>query len=113
MVVDFYVGSGKPVLPDFGSETGARKTGFFGSITSKDVTALRLFGILGNDLDHPIHRVGSPEGFPRTANHFNSIDVFKERVLSVPIDTPERWVVNGPTVQEHQQLRGKAVRETP
>src|SRR6202040_2622227 len=37
-------------------------------------------GVLGDDIDHAIHRVGTPEGAARTADDFDAVDVLEQIV---------------------------------
>src|ERR1700716_1139574 len=56
--------------------------------------SFRLPGVLGNDVDDSVDGVRSPDCPARSANNFNPVDVFEQRVLNFPVDTGEKWRVH-------------------
>src|ERR1700730_11757694 len=54
--------------------------------------ALRVFGLLGDDIDHAVYCIAAPQRGSRPANHFDPLDVFDDRVLHIPIHSRGQWV---------------------
>jgi hypothetical protein len=58
-----------------------------------------IFRILRNDIDDAIYCVGSPYSSTRTSNDFDSVYVFKQRVLNLPIDTGKERGINAAPIK--------------
>src|SRR5712692_5904788 len=53
-----------------------------------------VFGVLGDDVDHSVDSVRSPDGATGTADHFDPVDVLEQCVLDIPPDTGKEWRVD-------------------
>src|SRR5271168_3946754 len=67
-----------------------------------------LGGLARNDVDHSIHRVGSPNGCARSANHFDAFDVLEWHVQHIPKDAAKRRSVDVASIDQDQQLIAEA-----
>src|SRR5687768_4732413 len=78
------------VDPEAGAvvESSAITGGGFNAVEVADgadkESALRLPGILGDDVDDAVHGVGAPQGGAGTANDLDAVDVLQEGVLAIP-----------------------------
>jgi hypothetical protein len=61
------------------------------------------FCVLGNDVDNAVDSVRAPNGASRTANHFDSINVLKQRVLNPPINAGKARGISTAAIDEHQK----------
>ncbi len=77
------------------------------------VKSLRVCGALGNDIDHAIDRIRSPQRAPRTADDFDAIDVFEQIVLHVPEHPRIKRRIDGPPIDHDQQLIAQVRIEPP
>src|SRR6185312_13941575 len=66
-----------------------------------------ILRILRNDVDDAIDCVSSPYGSARASNDFDSVDVFKQRVLNLPIDAGKERRINAAPVDQHQKGLGE------
>src|SRR5581483_11088192 len=66
--------------------------------------ALGISGLLGNDVDHPVHRIGPPQRSAGPANDFNALDVFEHRVLHIPKHVGIGGVVDTAAIDEDQKF---------
>src|SRR5262249_44836073 len=57
-------------------------------------------GALGDDVDHAIDGVRSPDCSSGPANYLNTIDVGEDGILHLPVSPGEQGGVNGATVDE-------------
>ncbi len=71
------------------------------------IDALRICSGLGDDIDHAVDGVGTPQCASWSADDFNAIDVFKKIVLRFPEDARKKRCVDGPSVDHDQQLVGQ------
>jgi hypothetical protein len=75
-----------------------------------DGPALSLFGGAGDDVDHPVDRIGAPQGGAGTADHLDTLDVLGQDVLHVPVDALEQGRIDRAAIDQHQQLVGEILR---
>ena len=61
-----------------------------------------VFGVLGDDIDYTVHRVRTPNGAARSADHLNAVDIVHVGVLNVPVGAGEKWRVNRAAVNQDQ-----------
>ena len=61
-------------------------------------------GFFGNDVDHAVDRVGSPDCSPRAADDFDAFDVLQGKVQRVPQNPAKGRGVHRPPVQHHQEF---------
>ena len=57
---------------------------FIAAGNARDQRSLRFTCFLGDDADHAVDRVGSPQGSARTPNHLDTIDILQNVILHVP-----------------------------
>ena len=94
------------ILADPVAVAGTRESLLLVSIPRRDESALCVLRVLGNDVDHAVHRVGAPHGRARTADHLDTLDIFEHRVLKLPVDSGEERCVDAASVDQHEQLVG-------
>jgi hypothetical protein len=82
-----------------------------GAAATLDRQPLRLGGALGDDVDHAVHRVGAPQRAAGATDDLDAIHILQGHVLHVPEDAGVERGVDGPTVDQHQQLVGEHVVE--
>src|ERR1700730_8192296 len=71
----------------------------------------RIFGALGDDIDHGIDSICSPNRAARAADDFDSLDILEHGVLDLPINPGVEWRVNGSAVDKHEYVSGEGARE--
>src|SRR6266478_2865538 len=76
------------------------------SATGGDESSMGVFGILGDDIDYSVDGICSPDGSTRASNDFDALNILKQGVLDLPINTCEQWRVNAPAVDKHQYRPG-------
>jgi len=76
-----------------------------------EVSALRRGGIAGDDVDHAVDGVRPPEGRTGPADDLDPLDVIAQQVRHVPVYAGEERGVDGPPVDQHEQLVRVALRE--
>ena len=74
--------------------------------------AVGFVGAAGDDVDHAVDRVGTPQGAARAANDFDAVDVFEQGVLHIPEHAAVQGGVDAAAVDQHQQLVGAERAET-
>src|SRR4030088_1163421 len=74
--------------------------------------SFRLPGVFGNDVDDSVDGVRSPDRPARSANDFNPVDVFEQRVLNFPVHAGEKWRVHAAAVDEYEHRPGKTAFES-
>src|ERR1700730_620630 len=70
-----------------------------------------IFGALGDDIDHSVDSICSPNGAARAADDFDPLDILEHGVLNLPINPGVQWCVNGSPVNKHEYVAGKGTRE--
>src|ERR1700730_4847894 len=73
-------------IADLTSVANAARASLFGSRPCGHNAGLCVFGLLADDVDYTVDRVGPPQGRARTTDHFNAIDVLEQYVLNIPIN---------------------------
>jgi hypothetical protein len=63
---------------------------------------LGIGGGLGDDVDHSINRIRSPDGAAGSADDFDAIGVFEKGVLHFPIGAREKRSIHGAAVDQDQ-----------
>src|SRR5260370_8208936 len=71
----------------------------------------RIFGVFGDDIDHSVDSVCSPNRTARATDDFDPLNILKHRVLNLPINSSEEWCVNGSAVDKHEYISGEGTRE--
>src|ERR1700680_1521948 len=71
----------------------------------------RIFGVFGNDIDHSVDCVCSPDRAARAADDFDPLYILEHRVLDLPINPGVEWCVNGSAVDKHEYVSGEGTRE--
>ena len=102
--VDAHVSS----LADGGSVSNASEREVFRAAAADDQEALRVGRRLRDDVDDTVDRVRAPEGRAGSADHLDSLDVFEQRVLELPVDAREERRVDDAPVDEDEELVRKA-----
>ena len=64
--------------------------------------AMRLARTPGDDVDHAVDGVRSPQGAAGAADDFDAVDVLEQHVLDFPVGAGEQRRVDAPTVDEDQ-----------
>src|SRR5579883_2567074 len=59
----------------------------------------------GDDIDHTIDGIGTPDRRHGPADHFNALDLFHWHILGGPIYTRKSVVVDTAPIHQNQQLR--------
>ena len=85
-----------------------RKTLLLVPATRRRQDALRVSGILGDDVDDAVDRVRPPDCAARPADHLDAVDVIHDRVLHFPVRAGQERGVNGAPVDEHQHATARA-----
>src|SRR5438876_8503423 len=68
------------------------------SSARREEHSVRIPGALGNDVDHRVDGVRSPDCATGPANHFDPIDILEQSVLPLPIDTMKKRRINAPAI---------------
>jgi len=64
--------------------------------------AVSFAGLLGDDVDHRVDRVRSPDGSSGSTNHFDTLNILKQRILDFPVHSGKQGSVNTAPVYEDQ-----------
>ena len=88
--------------------TGPGKALFLGSRAQLDKTALGIGGMLGDDVDHPVDGIGSPQGRAGTADDLDPLDILQQDVLHFPVNPGKSVAVNAAAIDQDQQFVGEA-----
>jgi hypothetical protein len=83
------------------------------SSTCIDQETMSVFAGFGNDIDHAIYSVRSPDGGTWPPDHFNTLDILQHHVLYFPICPREQGGVDCAPVDEHQDVSGEIASESP
>jgi hypothetical protein len=105
--VVFSSSTAAPTLPEIQKALIHRAT------TCRDKSPSGVFGVPGDDIDHAVDGVRSPDGAARPANDFDTVDILEQRVLHLPIDTVKERVVNTSAIDQHQQVPRQAALKSP
>ena len=92
--------------------TNATETAQLRAAATLQENPLSVLGLLGDDVDDPVDRVGPPLRGPRSADDFNPIDVFQERILRVPKHSRVQRRIDRAPVDQHQHFVGQRVVES-
>ncbi len=84
-----------------------------GAGTGLDQCALGIFGVLGNDVDHAVDRIGPPQGATGTAHHLDALDIVKQSILHVPVDSGKWRRIDTAAVDQNLHLVKKTTVEAP
>src|ERR1700676_4147003 len=79
------------IPPDFSAILGSANSQLLGATARYQQATLSVGSSLSDNVDDAVHRVGAPYRCPRTANHFNLLNVFERNVLGIPVDPREHW----------------------
>src|ERR1700681_1204040 len=71
----------------------------------------RIFGVLGDDIDHSVDSICSPNRTARAADDFDPLDILEHCILDLPINPGVEWCVNGSAVDKHEYVSGEGTRE--
>src|SRR5438552_1858606 len=61
-----------------------------GATATREQESLRVLGVLRDDVDHAVDRVGAPQGGPGTTDDLDPVDVLQWDLLHIPEDTGEQ-----------------------
>ena len=61
-----------------------------------------IFGILGDDVDHAVHSVRSPDGPTWSTNDFDAIHVLQHHALQVPIHASKKRRIHATSIDENE-----------
>ena len=64
--------------------------------------SMGLLGSFGDDIDHRVDRICSPDGTAWASDDFDPFDIFKQGVLDLPINAGEQRRVNAPAIDKHE-----------
>ena len=81
---------------------GVEKALIFISSACGNERPTRFVGALRDDVDDAVHGVRPPDGSARSADHFDTIDVFEQRILHLPVGAIEKRRVDGSAIDEDQ-----------
>ena len=71
-----------------------------------------VFGILGDDVDHAVHGICSPNSATRPANHFYAFHVLHHYFLQPPIDSGKKRRIHVPPIDHNEDRFGETVSES-
>ncbi len=74
-----------------------------------DLAALNVEGRAGDDVDHAIDCVGTPDRRPRPADHLDAGHVLQGQPQRFPHHTGKQRRIDAAPIDQHQQLVGEAV----
>ncbi len=83
-VVAHGVETGEGGLADLAAIAGRTLQLFLITRPGTEQASLGILGFFGDDVDHPVDRVGAPDGAARTTDHLDPVDVFEHGVLGIP-----------------------------
>src|SRR5205809_5789203 len=95
-----------------GAEANARLFLHSVACRSQRVQPLSVSRGFGDDVDHAVYRIGSPQGATRSTDDLDPLDVRDQAVLHVPQNTAIERRVHRSTIDKHQQLVGEIGVET-
>ena len=64
--------------------------------------SMGLLSPFGDDIDHRVDGICSPDGTAGASNDFDPFDIFKQCVLDLPINAREQRRVNAPAIDKHK-----------
>src|SRR5580658_5192363 len=79
----------------------------------RNVGSLSILRRFGDDIDHAVDCVGSPQGTARTTDDFNSLDVVEQVVLHIPHHATIERRIYDTTVNQHEELVCQVGVESP
>ena len=68
-----------------------------------DIGAFGVLGVAGDDVDHAVDGVGTPQRAARTADHLDALHVFQQNILGFPVGAAEQRGIEGAAVLQHQR----------
>src|SRR5712692_6963010 len=68
--------------------------------------SMGVVGVLGDDIDHGVDGICSPDGAARASDDFDPFDILEQCVLDLPINAGEERSVNAPSIDKHQYRSG-------
>ena len=74
----------------------------FGATASANQATVRVFRRLGNDIDHSVDGVFSPDGRAWPTDHLDAINVLERIIEGFPEHAGEDRLVDAAAVQENQ-----------
>ena len=92
---------------DFSAILYRAKALYLGPATARHQAALRVCRAFCNNVDHAIHRIGAPYCPSRPVNNLDALNVLERHVHHVPINSAEKWRIDGPAIDQHQQFVGE------
>lgn len=98
-------------LVDLAAVAEAREPALLDTRAGRGVDALRVLRAPGDDVDHPVHRVGAVDRAARAADHLDAVDVLEERVLHLPVRAGEERRVDRAAVDQHEDRAREPARE--
>src|SRR5581483_10240012 len=81
------------------------------SAAHRDQHPLSVAGIFGNDIYDCVDGICSPNRTARSSNDFDSLNILKQGILHVPINSGKKRRVNGSTVNKHEYRTGERTSE--
>jgi hypothetical protein len=93
------IGTKECLLAELPSVAGRELGRVFRAAADTHQPALGIPGGLGKDLNEAVHRERTPKRPDWTPHHLDPIDVFDQRVLSVPLNAGEEGSEQAPAVQ--------------
>ena|SRR5437879_174048 len=82
------------------------------SAASRHEHSTRIFSVLGDDIDHSVDGICSPNRTARAADDFDPLDILKHCVLDLPINPRVQWCVHGSAVDQHEYVSGEGTPES-
>src|ERR1700756_4484805 len=73
------------------------------------IASVSILSVLGNNVDHTIDSVRSPDRSARAANHFDPLDIFQQYVLNIPINPREKRSVDAAAINQYQYRLGECI----
>src|SRR6267143_2678602 len=64
--------------------------------------SMGLLSSFGDDIDYRVHGIRSPDGTAWASDDFDPVDILKQCVLDLPINTCEQRRVHAPAIDKHE-----------
>ncbi len=101
------------VRAELAAVAGGSKPCQLGAAAARDQQSSRILRVLRDDVDHAVDGVGAPQRCPWSADDFDSVDIREQDILHVPEHARKQRGVDGPAVDQDQQLVGGGAVEPP
>ena len=73
---------------------------------------LSIAGCFGDDIDHSVDGVRSPQRGTRTPDYLDTLDVSEQKILLIPEHSRIDWRIHSPSIHQDEQLVAAAVVES-